>query len=293
MVDSNKVLIVGFGYLGQALATALLDLGYQVWAMRRTPLTVNQDTRIQFFQGDASRSGDLVGLPHDFGQIVCAVAPDERSELAYRKAYPLLMDVLLSRFPLARLLLVSSTAVYEQSGGLEVPDCAPAEANSATGSQIRIAEQLLLDRGKRPDERPDASEYQTHVVVRASGIYGPGRIRLLSSLFHHELPTDEGEVWTSRIHRDDLVAILAHLLERRDLFGVFNASDPSPSQLKSLATWVKRECKADGLPLSEAPVRSRKSRRIVPARLVGSGYVFRFPSFVEGYRQVLQDWRAH
>lgn len=283
--DPNKVLIVGFGYVGQCLAQRLMQGGSRVYAMRRSQVDLPSQTGVVFIQGDARNIAQLSGVPHDLGQVVCAVSPDERSETAYRAAYPEVVEALLKNLPLARIILVSSTAVYGQTEGQVVDERAPAFASQSTAQQLRRAEDLLISAnsgGAVTSTHPPG-----HAVVRASGIYGPGRTKLIASLLNHDLPEADQRAFTSRIHRDDLVGILEFLLSHQELTGIFNASDPRPASLGEMARWIRQQV-PHGAMHGPAIRREHKDRKIAPTRLLDLGYRFQFPSFVEGYRQILE-----
>jgi len=283
--EPNKVLIVGFGYVGKCLAQRLAKNGYRVYALRRSQVELPESAEIVFLQGDARNIAEFPGVPADMNQVVCAVSPDERSEAAYRVAYPEVVSALLQQFPQARIILVSSTAVYSQTDGQVVDESAPALPTLPTAQQLKRAEDLLLS----PDraEGLESTRQPGHVVVRASGIYGPGRTRLIASLLNHDLPQADKGALTCRIHRDDLVGILEFLLKNQQLSGIFNASDPRPATLGEMAQWIRQELPLGAIPGSPI-VREHKDRKITPARLLELGYAFCYPSFIEGYRQVLE-----
>src|SRR6478609_7000827 len=142
LADPNKVLIVGFGYVGQCLAERLQRTGRGVYAMRRSHVEAAPSARVTFIQGDARHISAHSGVPADLGQVVCAVAPDERSEAAYRAAYPEVVSAVQRQFPGARIILVSSTAVYGQAAGQLVDERAPADAAQPTAQQLKRAEDL-------------------------------------------------------------------------------------------------------------------------------------------------------
>jgi nucleoside-diphosphate-sugar epimerase len=253
--------------------------------MRRSAVELPTQAGVVFLQGDARDIAEIPGVPRDLGQVVCAVAPDERSEAAYRAAYPEVVAALLKSFPGARIILVSSTAVYGQTHGEIVDENAPACPAQPTAQQLRHAEDLLLSGG---GTHAATSAHQAgHVVVRASGIYGPGRTKLITSLLNHDLPEALQHAFSSRIHRDDLVGILEFLLSHPELSGVFNASDPQPATMGEMARWIRHELPQGGMGGSFI-TREHKDRKILPARLLKLGYAFKYPSFVEGYRQILE-----
>lgn len=282
-----NVLLVGFGYVGSVLGDLLVEKGHGVVGLRRSKVEANKG-RVSFFHGDAADASTLARIDVPVDQIVCATSPDARVREAYRAAYPCVVKSLLEAFPGVRILLVSSTAVYDQTSGETVDESAPAEASSPTASEIRAAERLLLE------APPDARRVREgHVVVRASGIYGPGRTRLVSSLLHSPPSDEEGALFTSRIHRDDLAGILLFLLERPHIEGVIHASDPHPARLGEIAQWAGAHLDRTKFAAAASNLQQRKNRRMMPLRLQQLGYEFRYPSYAEGYREILKDqWIA-
>ncbi|MGE0698121.1 MAG: TIGR01777 family oxidoreductase [Hyphomicrobiaceae bacterium] len=97
-----------------------------------------------------------------------------------------------------------------------------------------------------------------------------------------------GRQWMSWVHRDDVVRLVAHAIARDDIAGPLNASAPSPVRNTDFTTALGR---ALGRPavllIPAAPLRlvlgdmGREillaSQRVVPARALGTGFVFRYP----------------
>ncbi len=276
-MSKENILLVGFGYVGQALGRRLKGKGHRLAALRRSPITLAAEEEIEMLRGDASDSTCLGALDFSPTQIVVTTSPDERSEAAYERAYPRVVEALTVAFPDARLVLVSSTSVYDQRDGQLLNEESEARATEATAGQILRAEERLLRKSGAP----------AHVVVRASGIYGPGRVRLVSSLLHHELTDDERDVWTSRVHRDDLAQILEFLIEKPKIGGILLGTDPTPSRLGDIADWVRANVDASTLPWVPESSKARKNRRFVPTRLTELGYQFAYPSFAHGYREII------
>lgn len=270
-----KVLLVGLGYVGSALAGRLRS--HEVLALRRRA-ELGGPEGVQVFGGDAAMGVGLDPVPADVEQICIAISPGERTEAAYEKAYPLAAANLVAHFPGARMLLVSSTSVYGQEDGTEIDDDSPASPTSRTAEHILEAEQIILGANPRS------------CVVRSSGIYGPGRLRLATDLAHTPLADVPDDQYTNRIHRDDLVGILEFLLLRPQVGGTILATDQSPATPRAMAEWLQQRGAADilGPPApTRASPRSRKSRKMHPRRLLELGYSYRFPSFREGYGELL------
>jgi nucleoside-diphosphate-sugar epimerase len=212
-------------------------------------------------------------------QVVLAISPGARTKAAYERSYLAATRSLVSVFPDSRLILVSSTAVYGEQSGEEITDETPKHPQTETARVLSEAEDLALGLG--------------HTVVRASGIYGPTRTRLLRRLCRGDVDESEADTWTNRIHRDDLSRVLSFLVTRPELRGSFIASDTEPAQLAAMMAWARGELGLEKINPRPAPLAAkeatRKSRRILPTRLLSLGFEFRYRSYREGYRELLAE----
>jgi nucleoside-diphosphate-sugar epimerase len=277
-----KIVIVGAGYVGRALAERLIRTGHEVWAARRSAVRPEDALAgARHLALDVTQNVGLEQLPTNADAIVFAVSPGSGSDEAYRSTYPVGVSNVLSRAPSARVLLVSSTSVYGQDAGEWVDEASPTEPPTSTGRRILEAEQLLLA-GKK------------HVVVRASGIYGPGRTSLVDRVRSGEARLPASAVYTNRIHRDDLARVLQFLIERPQENGCFVATDTEPVELGQLLVWLAARLSVPSPPVSaeadaEPRTRHRFSRRCLPHRLQALGFTWRYPTFREGYGVLLGD----
>ena len=269
-----RILLVGIGYVGSALADMLVSAGQEVFGLRRSDRAL--PAGVTPLVGDVTRDEGWDRLPAGIEQIVYAVSPARRSEAAYREVYVEGLERVRSRVPDARLLLVSSTAVYGDPTTEQVDERTPLGALDGPSSELARAEHVW------PSERS--------VILRASGIYGPGRTQLLARLLHGDLTREERSATGNRIHRDDLARCLAFFIERPELQGVFNASDTDPAPLGQMADWLAaRNVPANllqHLPSTREP-RSRKNRTVSSRKLQEAGFVFCYPTFREGYAAIL------
>ena len=230
--------------------------------------------------GDVTHPESLRHLPSSISEIVYAVSPDNRTDRAYQQAYPLGLGNVVAALPGRRTVLITSTAVYEQSGGALVTEASACAANTFSAIRMREAEQVAKKNG-------------SHAVLRASGIYGPGRTSLVQRLVHEELSIEQKSVWTNRIHQADLAQLVVTLLLDQRAQGTFLASDENPSQLGDMQDYLR------GLPdiFDRIPppdprrqgrgTARRASRRISPTRFDSIGFSLRYPSYREGYAQLL------
>ncbi|MCC9205226.1 NAD-dependent epimerase/dehydratase family protein [Arthrobacter sp. zg-Y769] len=272
------VLIAGCGDLGTEAGLRFAAAGFSVLGWRRSPQKLPQEITGQSVDLTA---GDLPRIPADTDVVVIAVAADSRTEEAYRAAYVTgtanVLDALeRDGVQPRRILFVSSTAVYGDADGGEVDEETPAEPASATGAVILEAEQLLHAR------RPDA------VVLRLSGIYGPGRTRLIDSVTAGTAVVPTGTQLTNRIHRDDAAAAIVHLATRvSHPAPLYVGVDMEPVELAEVLGFLAAELGRELPPAGETSSSRGGNRRLSNRRLRGTGFEFAYPTYREGYRAVL------
>jgi nucleoside-diphosphate-sugar epimerase len=233
---------------------------------------------------DLTRPDTLDALPEALDAVVYCVARGRDTGQSYRDVFVTglanLLDLLEARAnQLSRFLFVSSTGVYGPRAGAWVDETSATDPGAEGGRSLLEAESLLHAR------RPDAT------AVRFSGIYGPGRTRLIRA-------AEEGEgtlrrtpqKWLNQIHRDDGVGVLRHLLFLPSTEPVYNATDCEPALRSDVLAWLAERMgsappgEAEGL--AEDSV-SRASKRVSNRRLLASGYVFSYPTYREGYGALL------
>lgn len=271
-----NVLVAGCGYVGTELGLRLAAAGHRVWGLRRSPEEL--PAPIRPIAADLTRRAELTRLPDDLDAVVYAASADSGEPEAYRAAYVTGLENLLAALgpATARLVFVSSTAVYGGHAGAEVDDDTPPDPDGFRGEILREAE--LIAR----------SWSGTGVAVRASGIYGPGRDRILRRAVETGGVLDGPDRWTNRIHRDDLAAALRHVLERDAPASVYLASDREPVRLSTLLEWLAGRLETSTATTGGATVDDTiAGKRCRPRRLLAEGFSFRFPTWREGYGSML------
>ncbi|MEQ6917821.1 SDR family oxidoreductase [Halomonas aquatica] len=279
----TTTLILGCGDIGMALGRELLEAGHRVVGARRNVRAL-EGSGLEAVAVDLADPATLTELP-DADILVYVVSADRFDEEAYRAAYPDGLKAVLQEFsgrdrPPRRVFFVSSTSVYAQRDREEVDETSPAEPSGFSGTLMCEAEQALLDH-----ELPGT-------VVRFSGIYGPGRDRLIRQVGEGRIAPPSPVMYSNRIHRDDCAGALAHLiglaLAGEPLETLYLGSDCEPAPLHEVMAWLAKQLKVDATETIQSPLRRRASKRCSNARLLESGYRFRYPSFREGYAQVLK-----
>lgn len=278
-----NVLIAGCGYVGTALGNQLVAHGHTVWGLRRRPVTLPPSIRP--FAADLTSPKTLQTLPPALDVVFYTAAADTQDDAAYRAVYVeglrnLLDALLFQRQHPRRVLFTSSTGVHAQSCGEWVDETSPAEPADCAGIRLLEGERLLLE-GPFPA-----------TVLRLGGIYGPGRAGPIDRVRLGDVVGDDGSpVYFNRIHRDDCAGALHHLMTLSQPDHLYLGVDHEPAEQGTVVGWLAeqldvllpRQGESSGL---RTP-RHNTNKRCRNARLVASGYVFRYPTFREGYAALL------
>lgn len=216
-------------------------------------------------------------------RVVVTLTPPERSDDGYRLGYVAASEHLIAALrqapnPPEQVVFVSSTSVHSQEDGQWVDETSPAEPQGFSGQRLLQAEQLWLDTGW-----PVA-------VVRFSGIYGPGRYRLLTQLCNGQADPQAQPMYTNRIHQHDCAKVIAHLLERPEITGVLLATDNDGG-----TDWQVRQLLAQLLSVAwpeQPPEVATGGKRISNRALLATGFSFDYPSFREGYAGIVAEYLA-
>lgn len=284
--SAEIITLMGCGDIAHRLARQLSTEDYQWLGIRRNPPANN--TTIQYRAADVTNPASLKqALPTHSDIVVITLTPAERSDEGYRKAFVEgtrnILNLLPQQRPPRLVLFISSTSVYGQSKGEWVDEESITEPASFTGRRLLEAEQLI-----------QASPL-TSVIVRFSGIYGPGRERLIAQVRAGKRDTLEQQQFSNRIHSNDCAAVLAHLIEShkrgQPLAPCYLASDNSPALQSEVKTWIARQLQLqDSFIYSDEALGSEYSnKRCRNSRLLESGFEFQYPDYQSGYRQVLDS----
>lgn len=279
----EQVLIVGCGDIGVRLAQCLPQDAYDVTGLRRNPPADMPFLRYQAC--DVTNAEELAEvLRQDFAVIIISMTPSERSDAGYERAYVEacrnLVGGLDAQGRKPRLVIfVSSTAVYGQMDGSWVNESSPTEPEGFSGQRLLEAEAVIQNSG------------YANTIVRYSGIYGPNRNRLIEQV--KQKRASASAHFTNRIHADDGARSLAHLIELNrkgeTLESVYLATDSAPAPMVEVVTWLAAQMGVTEF-LSETATNERGNKRCSNQRLLDSGFVFRYPSFKDGYARLLADY---
>jgi len=204
--------VLGAGYTGAALAHRLAAEGHRVIVTRRS---LADAERVAREVGGEPRTVDLghANEPAPAGAIVVCLAPpsgEPHAEIA---------NLVKLAAEAAKLIYVSSTGVYAPGGGAWVDEHWPLAPSTVSGTARLAAERALP---------------ATAIILRAAGIYGPGRgiaERLRAGTYRI---VGDGSAHVSRIHVDDLVEAIIRA-GASTLSGPINCADDDPAAIGELA----------------------------------------------------------
>ncbi len=276
-----RILIAGCGYVGTELGLRLAARGDEVFGIRRRAHLL--PAPIHPIATDLLDPKLGRHLPPGLEAVVYPAAADESTEVGYRRAYVEGVGNVLAALrsggaPVKRFLFTSSTAVYGDADGGWVDEDTPPEPENFRGSVVLEGERLAGESG-----------FPT-TTLRLGGIYGPGRTRLLEMVREGRARSPEpGPIWTNRIHRDDAAGALAHLLTLPDPAPVYIGVDDEPAPLAEVHRFLADLLGAPQPITDSEMTRDRSNKRCSNRRLRESGHTFRFPTFREGYRAMVEE----
>lgn len=274
-----SVIIAGCGDLGTEVGLRFAAQGQHVIGLRR---------RAQVLPAEIEgRSVDLraeaPAIDEDVSVVIVPLAAGRRTVEEYRATYVdglrHVLDGIEASPADPRLIVVSSTAVYDVSDGGVVDEGTPARAGTPTAGVLLEAEALLRDR------KPEAT------LLRLSGIYGPGRERLIEQVRGGTatlVRPPATSPHTNRIHRDDAAAALVHVAGLPHPAPLYLGTDDEPAPLDDVLRFIARETGSSEPAFGDVDGRQAAGdKRLSNALLRSTGFEFAYPTYREGYRAVL------
>jgi nucleoside-diphosphate-sugar epimerase len=138
----------------------------------------------------------------------------------------------------AKIVLLSTTAVYGDCQGAWVDETAPVNPQTDRGKRRLDAETALGQWAT--DHNVD------YVILRVSGIYGPGRLPLERLRRRLPILQEDQAPFSNRIHQDDLAMVCVAAAKKAPNGAIYNVCDGQPS---TMSHYFKAVAQAAGLPL--------------------------------------------
>jgi len=276
-----NILFIGCGDIAQRAANIVAD-SHQCFGLRRNP---NQlPSYITPISANAADTQEMLSITSQgFDIWIATLTPAEFTKQAYKQAYLAVAQSIVETIavlpnPPKLIVWVSSTSVYGDCAGEWVDETTEANPVTFSGEILLQAEQVIKELTC------------CNTIVRFSGIYGPGRTRLIDQVRSGKGRPQTPQQWSNRIHADDCGAVLAHLI---DLFAsgkpieqVYLASDSQPVTQHEIRHWLAERLSVD---LIDETVATGPARRCSNRLLLESGFSFRYPSYKQGYTALLEN----
>jgi nucleoside-diphosphate-sugar epimerase len=235
-----KVFISGCGYIGERIARSYQESGAEVRCMVRSP---EHGSRLESagFTTVVSALDDMAALPplNLTDCILFYLVPPPGGGIADSRARNFIAQIPQTEKP-AKIVYMSATSVYSEAGGNVITEESPTVPDSAMGKRRLDAEAAFREYG--------SARNVPVVILRVSGIYGPGRLPLMQISQGQPLLNEYESGQSNRIHADDLTAVSIAAAKNGENGDIFNISDGHPSCMTSYFN----AC-ADALGLSRQP----------------------------------------
>jgi nucleoside-diphosphate-sugar epimerase len=273
-------LVIGCGYLGSRVAALWRAGGHRVRALTRGRAEQLRGLGIEPVVGDVREPLDLLALgPAE--TVLYAVAPDRRgggsAEDVWLGGLGNLVAAVHDWPATPRLIFISSSGVYGQTGGEEVDEGAPTCPADESGRVLERAERWLLREG-----------YPAAVVLRFAGIYGPGRLIRSQLLLKGESVPADPDGWLNLIHVEDGSAAVVAADERGRPGETINVADGSPVRRRDFYARLAELLGAPPPRFVPPAAPDRVNRRLSNRRMIDRlGVVLRYPTYDEGLRASL------
>ncbi len=298
-----KIFITGgTGFVGRGLIDKLTGGGHEVTLLTRSLRKVGSKPQaVALVEGDPSQKGDwqkTIG-GHDAvinlaGASIFSRWTGDMKRLL-RESRILTTRNLVETLEGSRVktfFSASAVGYYGFHGDGELDESSP------PGSDFLA--QLAVDWER---EARKAEDHGIRVVLTRFGIvFGEegGALGQMVPLFNKYLggPLGNGRQWFSWIHRDDLTQAFLFLLERPEISGPVNFTAPNPVRNRDLAAALGKVLNRPALlpapgfmlrlVLGEFGSILLEGQKVIPQKLLRSGFPFRYPTITEALEEILK-----
>lgn len=238
-------LVTGVGYTGRRVLALLPH--ESVIGLSRAAQDIDRSTTL--FDLDSATTLP-VALPPRYA-IIYTVPPKGDAPDARLQRFLAMLEPAPQRF-----VYISTTGVYGDVAGATVSEVTPVKpANERSGRRVAGETLLAAWCGKNACYL---------VILRAPGIYGPGRLGLDNIRSRMPVLSEEDANPGNRIHVDDLAACCVAALAENAPAGIYNVGDNDHRS----STWFTCEvARQAGLPAPSQISREAANRQFSPARL--------------------------
>ena len=310
-MSKRIILAGGSGFLGQLLASYLQPRGWEPVVLTRT---LSPTAKFKELSWDARTLGDWARSLDGAEAVInlagrsvnCRYNAENRGAIMDSRvdSTRVLGEAISRCANPPRAWLNSSTAtIYKHTLG-SAHDESSRDFASAAESKDEFSVEVARAWEKAFDDLPTARTRK--VAFRTTLVFGTvqgGVFRILRRLARFGLggKMGSGQQFVSWIHDEDFCSAVEWVLEHDELAGPINMAAPHPVTNAEMMRTFRRVC---GIPLGLPAVEWMlelgafflrtetelllKSRRVVPGKLLASGFQFRFPKMEEALRNLEQ-----
>ncbi|MBL0124352.1 MAG: SDR family oxidoreductase [Betaproteobacteria bacterium] len=271
MHSSTRILIIGFGDIGERVAKRLVNR-YAVSALVRSDERANyaRSMGIRVIRGDLSVPGSLRKLAGQ-ADVVFHFAPPPGdgvrdthtmhllAALSWQPAHKSTRARMLSQLSPGtprRLVYISTTGVYGDCGGAWIDETRPLKPATERAGRRVDAERQLRAWGRQVGAPV--------FILRAPGIYAGDRLPVERLRKGTAALVAEDDVFTNHIHAEDLARAAVAAMYKGKPERVYNVVDDTALPM---ADYFDRVADAFGLPQPPRISRTEAATRISPALL--------------------------
>lgn len=295
-----KVIVLGAtGFIGSYLVKDLLKNNYEVYAVIRNPKKVEilpKGTKI--ILGDPLQKGEWQELASqmDVGINLVGETIFKRWTEKYKKklidsrviSTKNLIEALKNE---AILFNASAIGYYGDRGEEELTE----ESSAGKGficELCKIWEETAFEAEKKG----------IRVLIGRIGIVlgkNGGMLKAILPIFKAGLggPLGNGKQWFSWIHIDDVTRAIRFLIENKNLSGIFNFVSPHPVRNKEFTKILSKILKRPAfipvpvfvlkLLYNELGKVIVSSTKVLPARLINHGFIFKYPQLENALKSII------
>jgi len=302
------ILAGGSGFLGAALARKFARSGDEVIVLTRSPK--KRDDGAKEISWDAKSLGDWASLMNGADVVInltgksvdCRYTEkNRRAIIASRVDSTRALGEAIARSsnPPAVWLNASSATLYKHTLDR------PADEGGETGATSEAKDEFSIEVIRQWESALDVARTANtrKIPLRITMVFGPndGVFPVLRRLARFGLggKMGSGRQFVSWIHEEDFCRAIEWLIGHDELIGPVNLAAPNPLPNAEMMRLVRKACGAPfGLPATEWMLEIGafflrtetelilKSRRVVPGRLLASGFQFHFSNLENALRDL-------
>jgi nucleoside-diphosphate-sugar epimerase len=289
----SDLVIVGCGDIGQRVGKILREQGKQILATAKTEESAAELESLGFSTliGNFDYQEDAPLVPVHNKQVFYFMSPQGGGKSDYR-----MLNFCRQLGPdnrPAKVVYISTSGVYGDCRGAVVTEETPINPQTTRALRRASAESQL-------QEQAEKLEFEL-VILRVTGIYGPGRLPVSRIMQGHPVLKPEDASFTNRIHSFDLVQVCLAAMDKGEHGDIFNVCDgqessmtdyflavadlyelPRPKQI----SMAEAEKEMNPLMLSY----QKESRRMSNKKMLDKlGVVLQYPTLAEGLQVSRED----